>query len=544
MSFLLLEAVNIEKYFADIKVLNVKKFCVYAGDRIGFVGANGSGKTTFLNILSGEMAPDDGIVHRNCEVSYIRQFAGTDTETVYETENMQKLGEYGVLDKTGSNTISGGEGTRIKIAQAFSGASPMVFADEPTANLDIYGIRQFSDELAGLTTFILISHDRALLNRHCNKIMALENHDIAIYEGDFDAYIQQVSAKREREISQYEQYKSERQRLENVYTQKKTKATKITKKPKGMSSSEMKQRNFIATSRSFDGRQKRANQAAKAVQSRISQMEVKERPRDIPRIKINFALTDPPHNKIVLSSRNLNFAYDKTVLFENANFEIGVGTRVALHGPNGSGKTTLLNLISLGANGIYRVPKARIGYFCQGFEQLDLNSTVLANAIADSVQSKTTVRTVLARLLFTSADIGKPAGVLSGGERVKLSLAKLLVSRSNVLLLDEPTNYLDMPSLEVMQSILQEYEGTILFVSHDRAFINAVCTDILLINDRNITAFNGNLDDYGRNTTPESNPDQLLHEYKLAAVAGKLANAKPGEKESLQAQYMELLRGV
>jgi len=496
MSFLLLEAMNIEKYFADILILKIKNFRIYAGDRIGFVGANGSGKTTLLNILSGEMPPDDGTIHRNCGITYIRQFGSADTEAIYETENMQKLGEYGVLDKAGKAAISGGEGARIKIAQAFSGAEPLVFADEPTANLDIYGVKQFSDELARLTTFVLISHDRALLNRHCNKIIALENHDIVIYEGDFAAYTQQSAAKREREAYEYEQYKNETKRLQKVYADKKAKADKVSKKPKNMSASEMKQRDFIATSRSFDGRQKRAGQAAKAVESRIAQMEVKERPREIPRIKLNFALTDPPHNKVVLSGQDLSFAYDDRALFENANFNINNGAKVALYGPNGCGKTTLLNLVWQDASGIYRVPKARIGYFYQGFEQIDLNKTVLANAMQDSVQTETTVRTVLARLLFMAADIGKPAGVLSGGERVKLSLAKLLVSRCNVLLLDEPTNFLDMPSIEVMQSIIREYDGTVLFVSHDREFINTVCTELLLIKDRKITAFNGNLDDY------------------------------------------------
>jgi len=477
MSFLLLEAINIEKYFADVQSLNIKNFKVYTGDRIGFVGANGSGKTTLLNILTGEIQPDAGVIHRNCDIAYIRQFGIITGNGSYNT---RKLGEYDVLDKLENPVVSGGELTRIKIAQAFSEAHRLVFADEPTSNLDIHGVKQFEAELSRQDSFILISHDRELLNRYCNRIMTIENHGVVIYEGDYDAYKRQATAKQERALFEYEQYANEKERLQKVYKDKKAKASKVTKKPKGMSSSEAKQRAFIATSRSFDGRQKRADQAAKSVQARISQMDIKVKPREAPAMKLDFGLTDPPRGKIIFSG-NISFAYGDRYLFHNAEFEVENGAKVAIQGANGSGKTTLLNILYSGE--FTRAPKATIGYFRQGFEQLDMSKTLLQNAMADSVQSETMVRSVLARLLFTRNTINKTAGVLSGGERVKLSLAKLLVSRCNVLLLDEPTNYLDMPSLEVLQSILQEYEGTLMFVSHDRAFVNAVCTEILTVRD-------------------------------------------------------------
>ena len=486
MSILLLEAINIVKYFADVKILDVKNFKIYAGDRIGFVGANGSGKTTFLNILSGELAPDEGIINRHCDISYIKQFS---QPVPLNAENSHKLGEYGVLDKITNPVISGGETARVKIADAFSNWQRLIFADEPTTNLDIYGVKQFDNELYGLDSFILISHDRSLLNKHCNRIITIENTEIASYEGNYDDYQAQSAALRERKIFEYEQYQNEKARLQRVLTDKKTKASKAAKKPKGVSSSEMKMRAFTTTSRSFDGRQRRLNQAATAVQSRINNMDVKERPQEHKIMKLDFGLTDPPRNKIVLSCQDFTFAYDNQVLFEEASFEVKNGARIALQGPNGSGKTTLLNLIWNNDERIYCVPKLKLGYFHQGFEQLDLNKTVLQNTTSDSVQSESIVRSILARMLFTNRDIGKLAGVLSGGERVKLGLARLLLSRCNCLLLDEPTNYLDMPSLEVLQSMLQEYDGTILFVSHDSTFISSVSTGLFMIQDKKIVAY-------------------------------------------------------
>lgn len=539
MSILLLEALDIKKSFADRPILDIDNLRIYAGDRIGFVGANGSGKTTLLNILSGETEPDTGEVRRYCDTAYIRQFDGT--QALQSTGNdAQKLSEYRVQDKTENQTVSGGEATRLKIARALSEDRRLIFADEPTSNLDMEGIGRFGEELDRLESFVLISHDRDLLNRYCNKILTIENHAAVFYEGNFDTYTRQRQAKRERAHAEYEQYTDEKERLQKVYSDKKTKASKVSKKPRGMSSSEMKQRDFIATSRSNDGRQRSFERAAKAVQARIDHMDVKEKPTEPPRIKLDFSLTMPPVNKIVVSGRNITFAYSGIKIFDDASFEIKNGTRVAICGPNGSGKTTLFNRI-YNDEYIYKVPKARIGYFFQGFEQLDFTKSVLWNALADSVQSETAVRSVLARLLFTRNDVDKPAGVLSGGERIKLSMAKLLVSHNNILMLDEPTNYLDMPSIDVLQSILCDYEGTLLFVSHDRAFVNAVATDLLLIRDKKITSFEGNLDEYEHKPSAKTNDTRkMMLEHKLASLAGDILRAKTNEKEQLEAEYMRL----
>lgn len=486
MSILLLEASNIEKHFADVQILNIKNFRIYAGDKIGFVGPNGCGKTTLLNILSGEMVPDNGRIRRYCDIAYIHQFSQKGENTLDNPSLTHKLGQYGVLSKAENPHVSGGEATRIQLAQAMSVPRQLIFADEPTSSLDIYGVKQFSRELGQLESFILISHDRALLNHHCNRIMTLENGDIAIYEGDYDAYKEQAEAKRQRQYFEYEQYKDEKARLQRVHADKKAKAKKAGRKPKGMTSAEIGNVNMSAQRRSYEGSTRRLEQAAKNVQARIDQMDVKTRPRELQQIKLNFALTNPPRNKVVLLGEGINFAHGEDVIFDDAIFEVENSAKIALQGPNGCGKTTLLNLIYQGDKSIYAVPKLKIGYFRQGFENIDPSKTVLQNAMDTAVQNESTVRAVLARLLFNADSIGKPAGVLSGGERIKLGLAKLLLSDCNMLLMDEPTNFLDMPSLEVLQSILREYEGTMIFVSHDQAFVDAICTEKMAICDKKL----------------------------------------------------------
>jgi macrolide transport system ATP-binding/permease protein len=537
MSFLLLEAIRIKKSFAGRTVLDVPLFQIYEGDRIGFVGVNGGGKTTLLNILTGTLAPDEGIIKSYCDAAYIRQFNMSENIND-ESDSIQKLSEYGVLAKTGQMKVSGGEATRIKIASALGEPRQLVFADEPTTNLDADGILKFGNDLDTFASFILISHDRDLLNRLCNKIMTIENYGLTICEGNYDAFARQQEAKRQRAFLEYGQYMDEKERLQKVYTVKKSKAAKTAKKPKNISSSEMKQRDFTSTSRSFDGRQQGFERAAKNIQMRIDHMETKEKPADPLLMKLNFSLTDPPRNKIVLSGENISFAYGENIILDNASFEIKNGSRVAVKGPNGSGKTTLFDLIAdLEDERIYRVPKAKIGYFYQGLENLDLNGTVLQNAAADSVQNETTIRRMLARMLFSAGDIGKKAGVLSGGERIKLSLAKLLVSHSNMLMLDEPTNYLDMPSIEVLQSILLEYEGTILFASHDKAFSEAVATEVLRIENKKLVS-----DEI--NPFAKTDSGRLLLEHQMTLLASEISQAGIDEKEALNARYMELARAL
>ena len=283
-----------------------------------------------------------------------------------------------------------------------------------------------------------------------------------------------------------------------------------------MSPREAGLRNFLSH-HPKDAKARKMEKSAANVQQRINALEVKEKPRELPRIRPDFRLTDPPENRIVIRGEDLCFSYKNGAeIFQNASFQIANHSRVAIVGNNGAGKTTLVHLIQEAAQSrfvqpgqaagrpgqaaecarpvisgimsgrISVVPKAAVGLFEQNLSTLDYSRTVLENVMDVSIQKEAIARTTLSRLLFFENDMKKPAGILSGGERIKLAFARLFVSRVNLLILDEPTNYLDIPSIEALEAMFAEYEGTLVFVSHDEEFIRRVATDILEVRDGRI----------------------------------------------------------
>ena len=467
---------NVTVSFGERQLFHIDDLHIYAGERIGLVGMNGAGKTTLLRLMSGEIAPDAGSVRRLCRPFYFRQFGSGEEQAAPAA-----LRRFGVQGLAAQTQISGGEDTRMRLAEMFSAERAFALLDEPTANLDAAGIRALEEKLAALETFVLVSHDRDLLNRWCTRIWEIEGGGVQDYAGNYDDYCAQKAQARERMQAEYEQYVSERDRLQQVYAEKKAKARKVAKKPKNISRSDAKVKEFSASHRSVGSKAQMLERSAKNVQQRIAHMAVKERPRELPRIRPDFRLTDPPQNRIVLEAEHLDFTYPNgREIFRDASFQLPRGSRTALLGPNGAGKTTLLRLIKQGEQ-VRIVPKARLGFFRQDLGDLDAKKSVLQNVLDVSVQREAVARTILARLLFGAREMDKPAGVLSGGERVRLAFARLFVSAANVLILDEPTNYLDLPSLEALQALFAEYEGTMLFVSHDAAFVRAVATRRLAI---------------------------------------------------------------
>ena len=390
--------------------------------------------------------------------------------------------------KTDQAEFSGGEKTRIKLANALGSMAVLLFADEPTTNLDYKGIEILRQKLAGFDTLLLISHDRILLDDLCTRIVEIKDGKLRDYSGNYSFYKAQKEKELDRSELEYEKYVAEKSGLEAAISDRRGKSKSIKKAPKRMGNSEARLHR-----RSANEKQEKINNAVNSLKTRLDKLEKKEKPRELPRIKLDFSLTSPPENKIVISGEKLDFSYGDKRIFSNAGFKVYNGLKTAIWGENGSGKTTLLNLIyGRSSENIYIVPKARIGYFCQEFENLEYDKTVLENVMEESVQTQTVVRTILARLLISGDDVFKNVGVLSGGERIKVSFARLFASNVNVLLLDEPTNYLDMPSLEALEKVLREYEGTVLFVSHDRAFVNAVADRVLILENHAIAEFAGN----------------------------------------------------
>ncbi|WP_300713585.1 ribosomal protection-like ABC-F family protein [uncultured Acetatifactor sp.] len=494
---LLMQAEHIALSFGEQKVLDIDRFAVYQGERIGLVGANGAGKTTFLRVLSGELEPDAGTVKRMCDVHFFRQFSEGIDPFELEGKEMKAMR---IQDKVWQETVSGGEDTRMRLAWMFSSGKMLVFLDEPTANLDIKGIALLKQKLLELDTMVIVSHDRALLNALCTRIVEIRNGQLASFEGNYDDYTRQKEQNIQRQWTEYENYTSEKKRLEKVYLQKKQKAASIEKLPKGMTPREAGLRNFLSK-HPKDAKAGRMEASAKNVLERLEHMEVKEKPRELPRMRPDFRLTDPPENAVVIRGEGICFSYENGgEIFRDASFQIRNRSRVAVVGANGAGKTTLLKLITreypLEKGSLYVVPKASIGLLSQNMASLDYGKTVLENVMEDSVQNESIARTILARLLLSAQDMGKDAGVLSGGERIKLAFAKLFVGKANVLILDEPTNYLDIPSVEALEEMFAEYEGVLVFVSHDEAFIRACATEILEVKDGKTVPYLGTPEEF------------------------------------------------
>jgi len=533
---LILEALNIKKYYGDRLIISIDNLKIQSGDKIGIVGQNGAGKTTLLNILTGEIAVDEGIVKRYCDIAYIKQFSDENIKA-----DAKILKEFGVHDKLECSQVSGGENTRLKIADAISRNCALIFADEPTSNLDYKGIETLKQKLVQTETLLLISHDRNLLDVLCNKIIEVKDGKLSFYEGNFSSYQEQRRLKTERERFEYAEYVSTKTRLEDAIRDRQSRSKSIRKAPKRMGNSEARLHKGKTSEK-----KKKIDNASSIIKTRLEKLDVKEKPRELPEIKLDFSLTNPPKNKVIISCDNLSFSYGSNKIFDNTSFKVYNGIKTAIVGDNGAGKTTLLNLINNRCNQVYIVPKAVLGYFYQGFENLDYNKTVLENVMQDSIQEEAVTRTILSRLLISGDNVHKKINVLSGGERIKVSFAKLFVSNANVLIFDEPTNYLDMMSLESLENMLCDYEGTILFVSHDNAFVNKVANRLLILGDRKIEEFEGNLKAFREikqkvKEFDDKKMQKSVLEMRLTEIISKMSLPNCN-REQLEAEYSKILK--
>ena len=354
----------------------------------------------------------------------------------------------------------------------------------------------------------------------------------------------QGSYKKQQHLERYKAYVEKRQQLTEAIWTKSRKAAGMMKPPKRMGNKEAR----LGRDR-IGAAQKGVHQAIKALETRIEKLEKVEKPREQPTIRLAIpgmsAITSP----IALRVERLHAVFGERTLWRNVHFTISKAAKAALIGPNGSGKTTLLRRIVALDEGVSLAPGAKIGYFSQNLDTLDASRSVLDNVLDVSVQSDEMVRLILARLLFKGNDAFKPVGVLSGGEKVKAALARLIASDVNFLVLDEPTNFLDIPSIEAVQQLLASYEGTLLFVSHDRRLVRRVADQIIAIRDGGVTSFAGTYDAYleeqdkrAQNENAELADELLRVETKLGEVLGKLSMQGPQDASSaeLDAQFRQL----
>ena len=468
---MLLKAQNIKKEYGIQEILEIDTLQIEDFDRIGLVGKNGAGKSTLMSILAGDLEPDEGYVKRFCPIARIRQ--SQEAKGPVQGSYISRLG---LKD---SAVKSGGERTRLAIGAAFSQNAPLLMADEPTTTLDLEGILLLEKMMAGFRgAILLISHDRALLDRICTTIWELEDGKLRVFEGNYSQWTAQKERERNFEQFQYDQYQKEKKRLTQNIRDFREQSRQMIKPPKQMSSSE-----WMLYKGGAAVRQGHVQARTRATLSRLEHLEKRERPAQLPEVSMKLPDSKKIRARYAISVRDLTIQYGEKTVFQKLNFFLPSGTRTVIAGPNGSGKSSLIRAILDRVPGVSITSEASIAYLSQDQDTLNPKKTVLENVLEDAAFPEHICRAVLDNLCMSPLDIKKPVFLLSGGERVKTALAKVLVSGCNLLILDEPTNHIDVYTMAGLEHLLSSYDGTLLAVSHDRAFIEHVADQVYVMKD-------------------------------------------------------------
>lgn len=558
---------GINKSFGETEVLKNITFLLNEKEKAAIIGINGCGKTTLFKLITGELAPTSGeiIIPHFTEIGYFSQNSAINSEgTIYselmsvfkktaqieeekrKTEQLLKNAEGADLDRLLAkydrlsaefddrdgfqcesrikgvikglgfsekdserkiSSLSGGQKTRVALGRLLLTSPDLLLLDEPTNHLDIDSIKWLEGYLAAYNgTVIIISHDRFFIDKTTNKIIEIENGVSKVYTGSYADYAKKKETQREIELHHY------------INNQREIK----------------KQQQSIEKLKSFN--REKSIKRAESKEKALAKLEHIQSPDPLPDA-INLRLTPAKTSgNDVLTLINISKSFGSNTLFKNLNLEIKKGEKIALIGANGTGKTTLFKIITgslkpdtgevkIGSN-------VEIGYYDQEQEGLNKSKTIFDEIHDENPQLTTTeVRNLLAALLFKGDDVYKPISLLSGGEMGRTSLAKLCLSKANFLLLDEPTNHLDICSKDLLDQALADYKGTILFISHDRYFINKTATKIIELKNGALNTYLGNYDYYEEK---RSTSEQQTEAQKTAGETAKTDWQK--QKELLSKQ--------
>lgn len=425
-------------------MFTIKQLSLQAGQKVGLVGNNGVGKSTFLKILLGLDRDFAGQIEVKADWAYVPQ--------------LQER-----------SSLSGGEQVWKSIQEAFAQRPQLLIMDEPTANLDqehqgklIKQIKRYRGSL------LVVSHDRHFLNQIASHIWHLEEGTIQVYPGNYEAFVESRRARREGQQEAYEAYQKKVAQLKKAQQERQEKAQKMGKKKKGISSSEWKVNAMMG---SYDSQAKSMAKSAKHLEKRMERLDRVKQPRKEAWVKMEAkgALDTGLYSLFRLQAGQLWLR--EKYLFDFPQLGMTFGDKLALVGSNGSGKTSFVRkLISKELDGYYN-SKLKIAYFSQDLTNLNEEDTSFMNASSTSLQDRVTVLNLLGMLGLSYDKTQQKVANLSGGERVRLSLAKVLLADANLLILDEPTNFLDVVAIEALEKFLQEYQGSVLLISHDQEFV-------------------------------------------------------------------------
>lgn len=565
---MILSCQNLSKTFVDRPILKQASFQLEEHEKAAIVGVNGAGKTTLLKMIIGQLPADEGLITfakdktfgylaqqsdlsssrtiyeellsvkqdlvsmeqqlrdleesmKHCEGTQLEEIMNRYTRMthdfevrgglLYKSELTGVLKGLSFLDEDFDkqiSTLSGGQKTRVSLAKLLLQSPDLIILDEPTNHLDIASISWLETYLRSYKGAVLIvSHDRYFLDRVVTKVIAIENGLVRSYAGNYSDYAAKAAMLRKASVNAYLKQQEEIHHQQQV----------------------------IDKLKSFN--REKSIKRAESRKKMLDKMELLEKPVEI-RDDMHLKLTPQIiSGNDVLSIEDLSKHFGSLTLFEHVDIEIKRGEHVAIIGDNGTGKTTLLKIIneleSMDSGQIRLGSKVEIGYYDQEHHVLHSEKT-LFDEISDDYPAltNTQIRNTLAAFLFTGDDVFKKISELSGGERGRVSLAKLMLSNANFLILDEPTNHLDITSKEILEQALNDYEGTVLYVSHDRYFVNQTATRILDLFNKQFYSFAGNYDYYLEKKDVVEQPSGAVQPNGQATTAGANTDAAESASDS------------